>query len=124
MSNRQDHLGSRIARRLNQGLGEIDPATLARLRSARSTALERIQIQPDGEISPASDLAFKLGPWRHFNLRYLLPLAAVLVIVSGMGYWQYLQHSDDLVDIDAKLLAGDLPIDAYLDNGLDSWLKR
>ena len=29
-----------------------------------------------------------------------------------------------IADLDARLLTDDLPIDAYLDKGFDSWLKR
>jgi hypothetical protein len=59
----------------------------------------------------------------YFNPRYLLPLVALLLAIMGAVYWQT-QQSDEAAEIDANLLSGDLPIDAYLDKGLDSWLKR
>jgi len=124
MSYQEDELGSRIARHLDRGTIALDPATQASLRLARSKALERLQVQPSWELAPNAGPAVLGGVFRHFNTRYLLPVAVLLAMISGMVYWQHAQHIDDLVDIDAKLLAGDLPIDAYLDNGLDSWLKR
>jgi hypothetical protein len=124
MKDREYELGSRIARHLDRGAYEIDPVTQASLRQARVRALESLQIQPSWELVPAATPALRGGVLRHFNTRHLLPVAVLLAMISGMVYWQHAQHIDELVDIDAKLLAGDLPIDAYLDTGLDSWLKR
>ena len=123
MSIGEEDLAGRIVRHLDQGLSNIDQRALARLRSARESALERL------EPEPAWALAWAAGPrgrWsvRSFNPRHVLSAAALLLAISGMVYWQHLQHGEDPLDIDAKLLSGDLPIDAYLDKGLDSWLKR
>lgn len=125
MSIGEDEIGRRIARRLDTGLPDIDQRTLARLRSARESALERLdtQTQPawvlagSGNTSPPSDSD------RPFTLTRLVSIAALIAAITGMVYWQQLQHEDPL-DIDAKLLSGDLPIDAYLDKGLDAWLNR
>ena len=57
----------------------------------------------------------------------LLPMTALLLGLAGTGavYWQNLtRQANELAEIDAGLLSDDLPINAYLDNGLDSWLKR
>ena len=46
-------------------------------------------------------------------------------LLLALGYWQYLeQQGADLGDIDAALLADDLPVNAYLDHRFDAWLKR
>ena len=122
MNHSEEDMAGRIVRRLDQGLGDLDQPTLAKLRSARERATERMR-QPAWRLAWAGTDATKAG-LRHFNPRHLLPLAAIVLAVSGMVYWQQVQHIEDPVDIDAKLLSGDLPIDAYLDQGLDSWLKR
>jgi hypothetical protein len=123
MSSNDEELAGRIVRHLDRGLVDMDQRTLARLRSARAIALEH------GDVHPAWRLAWAgwshPGPGlRYFTPRYILPVAALVLAVSGMMYFQQMQYSEDPVDIDAKLLASDLPIDAYLDQGLDAWLKR
>src|SRR5688572_16665368 len=115
MNNGEREQASRIVRCLDQGLAKVDHRTLAALRSARETALERMEPAPAwaGIGRVASGL-------RHLTPRIVMPVAALLLAVSGMVYWQQLQHFEDPVDIDAQLLSGDLPIDAYLDKGLDA----
>src|SRR5690606_17441303 len=46
MSTSEDELAGRIVRRLDRGLDDIDPHTLALLRSARTEALERMRSEP------------------------------------------------------------------------------
>jgi uncharacterized protein DUF3619 len=38
--------------------------------------------------------------------------------------WQQNQRVAELEEIDSQLLTDDLPIDAYLDRGFQSWLKK
>ena len=125
MNDREEYLARRITRRLDLGLNAIDPLTLAELRSAREAALMRHRPLPAWSLVTAGGPhPSRSAVLRNFNPRYILSIAALLFVVIGMIYLQHLQHNDDVTDIDAKLLSGDLPIDAYLDKGLDSWLKR
>ena len=123
MSMSEHDLASRIVQRLERGLDEIDPRTLAQLRSARSSAVERIQTEPTSLLAWAGT-ASPVSLLRHLSPRYLLPIVGMVLTVSAMVYWQQQQRIEDPVEIDAKLLASDLPIDALLDKGLDTWLQR
>jgi hypothetical protein len=125
MNTDEEELACRVARRLDQGLTGIDQRTLARLRSARESALERLAAQPAWALASAHGAVPPLGgnPMNSFTLRRFASIGALIAVICGMVYWQHLQHEDPL-DIDAKLLSGDLPIDAYLDKGLDAWLTR
>jgi len=125
MSTDEEDLAGRVTRRLDLSLAAIDQGTLARLRSARESALERLETQPAWALAPARGSAVALGgdSMNPFTLRRLASIGALITAICGMVYWQHLQHEDP-VDIDAKLLSGDLPIDAYLDKGLDAWLTR
>ena len=123
MSTSEHELASRIVQRLERGLDEIDPRTLARLHSARAAAVERMQAEPASLLAGAG-AAGALWLSRHFSPRYLLPIVGMVLTVSAMVYWQQQQRFEDPVQIDAKLLASDLPIDALLDKGLDTWLTR
>jgi hypothetical protein len=121
--NSEHDLAARITRRLDLGLTEIDQRSLTRLRSARETALERLELQPTWSYAGAGNAPGFPARGHAFTFRHLASVLMLLAAVAGMVYWQQTQR-DDLVDIDAKLLSGDLPIDAYLDKGLDTWLTR
>lgn len=123
MNDRESELARGIAQQLDRGLDTIDPRALARLRSAREMAVAVLERRPALALAPAAGPTVRPGVLHYFNPRYILPLAALLLAIMGTVYWQS-QPNDDATDIDAKLLSGDLPIDAYLDKGLDSWLKR
>jgi len=57
-------------------------------------------------------------------VRYLIPVAALVLGLAGVLYVHSNGTSSDIADIDAGLLTDELPINAYLDKGFDSWLKR
>jgi hypothetical protein len=123
MSVGEDDLAGRIIRRLDRSLDDIDPPLLAGLRSARTAALERMQ--PEAESLLAWAGAFSgVALWRYANPRYFVPIVGMVLTVSAMAWWQQQQRIEDPVEIDAKLLASELPIDALLDKGLDTWLER
>ena len=56
-------------------------------------------------------------------------LLSGLLLVLGLlatNYWyqaQQAQQAEETLEIDAAVLTGDLPIDAYMDKGFDAWLK-
>jgi hypothetical protein len=59
------------------------------------------------------------------GIRYALSLAVLILGLAGIVYWQSSNGAgSEIADLDARLLTDDLPIDAYLDKGFDSWLKR
>jgi hypothetical protein len=124
MNDRESDLGRRITRRLRPSLDNIDPQVLARLQSARELALTRLQPQPVWSAVTESGADSSSGVLRRYSPRYIVAIAALLSVIVGTVYFTQKQPNDDVADIDAKLLSGDLPIDAYLDKGLDSWLKR
>lgn len=123
MNDREFELARGIAQQLDRGLDTIEPLALARLRSAREIAVAAMERRPALALAPATSSGSRSGVSQYFNPRYVLSAVALLLAIMGTVYWQT-QQNDDVTDIDAKLLSGDLPIDAYLDKGLDTWLKR
>ncbi len=125
MSTSEDDFARRIAQHLDRGLPHIDQSTVAQLSSARESALERLvpHTQPAWAIAGNRHATARGDEGNPYTLRRLVSITALIAAIVGMVYWQQLQHEDPL-DIDAKLLSGDLPIDAYLDKGLDAWLNR
>ena len=121
----EQHFAYRVRHQLNQGL-DLDARVLARLKAAREQALGN-QLQAKAglvaQLAGASGGVGFAAPGRTFS-RILLPL---VVMVSGMiavTMWHQQQQAAEIEEIDAAVLTGDLPIDAYLDKGFDAWLKR
>ena len=122
----EQELAGKIVQHLDQGLGHIKQGTLYRLQSARQAALDRYREapQPVFGLAWAGHVAFRLSRSRYFNGRNVLALGLLLLSLIGVTYWQLAIRSNDIAEIDASLLTGDLPIDAYLDSGFEAWLKR
>jgi Protein of unknown function (DUF3619) len=117
-------LGSKIARQLELGANRFRQGTLYRLQAARNAALQKYHAEPALGTAGAGHAAPRLRHSYLLNARILLPLALVLLSLGGVIYWQSAKQNNDVDDIDAYLLAGDLPINAYLDKDFDAWLKR
>ncbi len=115
--------GRRVARLLDRGLDDIDQGILNRLQIARRAALEGRQVA-ESAVVVGSDGS--LGSRVHWTGggRTLLTALMLLLVLMGALYWQTLQQSDENEEIEIMLLADDLPIDAYLDDELDSWLNH
>lgn len=110
----------RVRRKLNVSASQIDNRVLDRLFEARQNALAA-HTQVESRLFPAF-VGRSLAVWRGEKLRpFALATVLVLALASGNYAMDLLQISE-LEEIDSALLADDLPINAYLDNGFDSWL--
>ena len=123
--NQQDELARRIVKVLDEGAKEMDAAQLERLSGARKLALARYRAEPLAAWAPAwAGVVSRLTEHRVLGVRYLIPMAALLVGLASVIYVHSNGTSTDIADIDAGLLTDELPINAYMDQGFDSWLKR
>ncbi|KAB0630750.1 DUF3619 family protein, partial [Burkholderia territorii] len=52
------------------------------------------------------------------------PLALLLAGLVGIAYWEDMQRTAELADIDAAMLSDDLPLNAYLDHGFNAYLSH
>ncbi len=122
----EQELASKIVQHLDQGLDHLKQGTLYQLQSARKAALEHYSKapQPIFGLAWAGDIAFHISQSRHFKVRNLLAFSLLLLALIGVTYWQIAIPANDIAEIDASLLGGDLPIDAYLDSDFEAWLKR
>mgnify|MGYP003348784709 CR=1 FL=1 len=122
----EQELARRIVSRLNDGLGSLKQGTAYQLQSARQAALDRYREapQPMFGLAWAGEFAFRLTHSRHYSARNLLAIGLVVLSLIGATYWQIVVQANDLAEIDAGLLTDDLPINAYLDNNFEAWLKR
>ena len=122
----EDELGAGIAKVLEEGTQALAPEQRERLAAARRKALSQHQ---RAKTAPAWVPAWA-GPLSDFTeqsvlgVRYLIPFAALLLGLLGVVYVHTGTVSSDIADIDAALLTDELPINAFLDTSLDSWLTR
>jgi hypothetical protein len=121
-----------ISNVLNAALG-LSPETAARLKVARERALERHRVAAgEAVLAGTGRSGALLGGPSPLLTRILLPAAFLVAAAIGLQYWQDAQRAARQVaqqvteteEIDARLLTGDLPIKAYIDEDFQEWLKR
>jgi hypothetical protein len=123
--NQEDELALRIARLLDEGSEGLTKAQRERLAQARRLAVSRHQAQAQPALVPAWAGRFtRFTEQSVLGVRYLIPFAALLLGLVGVVYVNTSTVSSEMADIDAGLLTDELPLNAYLDQGFDSWLKR
>ncbi|HUL91957.1 MAG TPA: DUF3619 family protein [Burkholderiales bacterium] len=114
----------RIKQLLNRGL-DLDAGKLARLKAAREQALARRRIASPVFVPAWADRAIgRIGGPFSLVPRMLLPMAVLILGLIAINQWRDSQTAAEIEEIDAAVLTGDLPLDAYLDKGFDAWLKR
>lgn len=114
----------KITAYLDRGTAELKAGHAYRLQSARQQALSRLS-----ESERAPEMALAGGGT--FGERRLLSglrigIGVVLLVAGVLGYqfWQAEQQARDIEETDAAILASELPIEAYLDQGFQAWLKH
>ena len=127
MNEQDKELARKIVGHLNDGTNELPATTRGRLEAARKLALSRYPAEP----ATVGVLASTGAAWARFSgdhpaaLRYALGVAALAAALIAVTYWQTRSSPpNELAEIDTKILTDELPINAYLDKGFDSWLKR
>jgi hypothetical protein len=130
---------NKIRQALNEGArldgrsgGARDAAIAERLRAARERALARQPLPQRAAAagwarSAAGGTAGLLGGFGGlggFSLRVLLPTVLLVAGLVSIYSWQQEQRAADVEELDAQLLTDDLPLDAYLDRGFETWLKK
>ena len=114
----------RIKQHLNRGL-DLDAGKLVRLRAAREQALARQRVESGIPVFAwAGNVLGKSGGLSTLVPRVLLPMAVLILGLIAINHWRDSQVAAEIEEIDAAVLTGDLPLDAYLDKGFDAWLKR
>ena len=120
--NEQD-LAKKIAQQLNYGTNNLDKDIAAQLKASRMAALEKYRAhQPVWSLVGASHALLNQGKNWFSHHRLLLPLTALILGLATITYWESTQQDSDNGELDASLLADDLPINAYVDNRLDLWV--
>ena len=119
----EQQIAYRIKQLLNRGL-DLDASKLARLKAAREAALVRQRVESRVPVwAWADNVIGKSGGPSALIPRVLLPMAVLILGLIAINQWRDTQVAAEIEEIDAAVLTGDLPLDAYLDKGFDAWLK-
>lgn len=118
----------KIVQALNGGL-DLPEGVVERLKVARAQALEsQRRVAPSLALAIADGIRSHLAGPSQWLTHVLLPAMLLIGGLIGLQYWQDSQQravaAAEAAELDARLLQGDLPIDAYLDHGFQAWLKR
>lgn len=114
----EDDLARRIVGRLDRELADL-PSDIA-------NGLARARLRALGSRAEAAPVFVRLRAWmagHRFVFGVALPALFALVAAATVFYFQTADTSDPL-DLEAALLADELPIHAFTDPGFDAWLSH
>jgi hypothetical protein len=131
MNTRDLNFAYKVRHALNENLDNIPASTAERLASARKIALSRKKNEsPLRAWLPQRAVAGDVGVFFDKPLSWLgrMGLAVpVVVLVAGLiGIYQFEQQQriSETAEIDAAVLADELPLSAYLDHGFNAYLAK
>ena len=107
-----------IVNLLDKNLATIDPLTVSKLKYARETALFQM---PANASFNHRGISYLLGT-HAYQQKVRLMLIGLLLIL-GVFLMVY-QNAQDDRQSDAYLLGSELPPEAYLNEGFDTWLSE
>lgn len=114
----------KVTMNLNWGLNQIDGDKLAKLRAAREKAMVNyVEPVAVATLATTSGQTVNMSSWVRKPLFWLPVLA---IVASAITYNATDENiADDAGgELDAKLLTGELPINAFLDKDFGSWVKE
>lgn len=131
MTTRDINFAYKVRHALNEHADCLPAATTDRLAAARKLALSRkkkdapSRVLVSQGVLAGSSGAFLQQPlsWRG-RLGVVAPLLLGAAMFVGMYQSVQQQHIRDLAEIDAGVLADELPLSAYLDHGFNAYLAK
>ncbi|BCQ23709.1 DUF3619 family protein [Caballeronia sp. NK8] len=144
LETKENEFALKVVRALDENTSNIPAAAVDRLRDARRVAIARkkpekvavtmaapaftpafagaggtLTTGESGDDHRPKGLLARLG-----GLGLAWPLAALIIGLAGIAYWEDQQRKAELAEIDAAMMSDSLPIDAYLDHGFNAYLTR
>jgi hypothetical protein len=125
------NLAYKLRHALNENLDALPASTTERLAAARKLALSRKKADApvgqrktrrffnvDFNFSGVRPSGMSLG-----RLGVAIPLVALVVGLGGLYQYEQQQRIAELAELDAAVLADELPLTAYLDHGFNAYLE-
>lgn len=123
-------LAYKIRLALDQRTEGLDPAIPARLAAARQNALSHKKEAARAEIPVLASGTHGAAPSFRLNRSWLqrlgiaAPILAGLVLVVSLYQYEQQNHINAMADLDAAVLADELPLSAYTDHGFNAFLAK
>jgi hypothetical protein len=123
------NLAYKLRHALNENLDALPASTTERLAAARALALSRkkpdapVQQQRQAGLRRFFDVDFHLSGAGLGRLGVAIPLLALVVGLGGLYQYEQQERIAELAELDAAVLADELPLTAYLDHGFNAYLE-
>ena len=121
------NLAYKIRHALNEQLDALPESTTDRLAAARARALARKKPDAAPARQPARrpwfDLSALLSGATLSRVAVAVPMLALVIGMGGVYQHEQQERLAELADIDAAVLADELPLTAYLDTGFNAYLE-
>lgn len=133
MNTKELNFAYKVRHALNESAENLPTSTAERLASARKIALSRkkkdsrlraVATMPQQVLAgQAGDFFSKPRSWLA-RAGLALPLVALAVGLTGIYHYEQQRRIRETADIDAAVLADELPLSAYLDHGFNAYLAK
>ncbi|MGJ9417371.1 DUF3619 family protein [Massilia sp. CMS3.1] len=126
MNNDDINLAYKLRHALNDNLDALPASTTERLAAARALALSRKKADAPARAQGARrffDVGFHLSGAGLGRLGVAIPLLALVFGLGGLYQYDQQQRIAELAELDAAVLADELPLTAYLDHGFNAYLE-
>jgi len=120
------NLAYKLRHALNENLDALPASTTERLAAARALALSRKKADAPTRQRKAGrlfDAGFHLSGAGLGRLGVAIPLLALVFGLGGLYQYEQQQRIAEIAELDAAVLADELPLTAYLDHGFNAYLE-
>lgn len=118
--NEELQFAHKIRHALYQGTDSLDAEVAARLHAARTAALAH-QRQPTAMLSLAG-IGHATADFFRSSFAPTVLAFALVIGAAGALYLDDMMQNSETEEIDSALLADELPLNAYLDDGFQAWV--
>ena len=126
------NLAYKLRHALDENLDGLPASTTERLAAARALALSRKKADAPANLQEQQrkaglrrffDVDFRFSGAGLGRLGVAIPLLALVVGLGGLYQYEQQQRIAELAELDAAVLADELPLTAYLDHGFNAYLE-